>query len=52
MLDLRGALKKLNDAYSKDREQAHKAATSEGAEVSLDDYAFADWKPGMDYSYS
>ena len=49
--DLRDALKKLSDANEADREQAMTAAKSGGAEVSMDDYAFTDWKPGADYVY-
>jgi ABC-type glycerol-3-phosphate transport system substrate-binding protein len=49
--DLRAALKKLSDANEADRERAIKAAQSSGAEVSIDDYAFSDWKPGADYAY-
>jgi hypothetical protein len=26
-------------------------ARNNGAKVSMDDYAFADWKPGTDYAY-
>lgn len=50
--DLKGALKKLSDNFSADREQAMKAAVAQGATVSLDDYAFPDWKPGTDYVYT
>ncbi len=49
--DLKGALKKLSDAFAADREQAINAAKSAGAEVSTDDYVFSDWKPGADYAY-
>ena len=50
--DLRGALKKLSDARQADLEAAVKSAKAAGAKVSLDDYAFSDWKPGQDYTYS
>ncbi|HEX8486896.1 MAG TPA: hypothetical protein VF642_00005, partial [Propionibacteriaceae bacterium] len=50
--DLKVALRKLNSDYEKDREQAIKAANASGAKVSTDDYAFKDWKPGVDYTYS
>lgn len=50
--DLKGALKKLSDARQADLESAVKSAQSEGAKVSLDDYAFKDWKPGQDYQAS
>jgi raffinose/stachyose/melibiose transport system substrate-binding protein len=49
--DLRVALKKLSDDNEADRERAIKAAQSSGADVSTDDYAFGDWKPGADYAY-
>ncbi|HEX8508554.1 MAG TPA: extracellular solute-binding protein [Propionibacteriaceae bacterium] len=50
--DLKVALRKLNSDYEKDREQAIKAANAKGAKVSVDDYAFSDWKPGTDYTHS
>ncbi|WP_299039335.1 ABC transporter substrate-binding protein [uncultured Pseudokineococcus sp.] len=50
--DLRGALVKLSGDYRAVREQALESATAEGAEVSLDDYAFPDWTPGTDYTYA
>ena len=49
--DLKAALKKLNGDFEKDREQALKGASAKGAKVSVEDYAFADWKPGADYTY-
>jgi raffinose/stachyose/melibiose transport system substrate-binding protein len=49
--DLRDALKKLSDANEADRERAMTTAKSSGANVSMDDYAFADWKAGADYVY-
>jgi ABC-type glycerol-3-phosphate transport system substrate-binding protein len=50
--DLKAALKKLNSDFEKDRDQSLKAAKASGATVSVDDYAFPDWKPGADYTYS
>ncbi|NAZ82079.1 extracellular solute-binding protein [Kineococcus sp. R8] len=50
--DLRAALKKLSDDNSANREQALAAAKAGGANVSLDDYAFTDWKAGEDYVYA
>lgn len=47
--NLRNELKKLSDASEADREQAMTKAKSSGAKVSEDDYAFGDWKPGVDY---
>lgn len=47
--DLKGALKKLSDATSADRQQAMTKAKSSGAKVSMEDYVFSDWKPGQDY---
>ena len=49
--DIKGELKKLSDAFSTAREQAVKDAAAGGAKVSLDDWAFADWTPGKDYTY-
>jgi ABC-type glycerol-3-phosphate transport system substrate-binding protein len=48
--DIRGELKKLSDKSSADREQALKKAKADGAEVSLDDYAFPDWQPRTDFT--
>lgn len=48
--DVKGALKKLSSQSSSERERALKAAQGKGAKVSLDDYAFANWKPGTDYT--
>lgn len=47
--DYRGALKKLTDASEKARETAITAASKKGAKVSVDDWKFPDWKPGVDY---
>jgi multiple sugar transport system substrate-binding protein len=47
--DYAGALKTLQDSMTKERERAVKAATGKGAQVSLEDWVFADWKPGEDY---
>jgi multiple sugar transport system substrate-binding protein len=48
--DVRKALKKLTDDSAAERERAVKAAQAKGAQVSLDDYAFPDWRPGADYT--
>lgn len=48
--DVKGALKKLTDDSNADWENSVKAAKGKGAKVELDDYAFANWKPGMDYT--
>ena len=50
--DLRAALRQLSDATTQDRERALQQAVSEGAQVSLDDWAFSDWQPGVDYVYA
>lgn len=50
--DLKKALKGLNDAENKNRDEALKAAKKKGAKVSEDDFAFSDWKPGQDYEYA
>lgn len=47
--DYAGALKTLQDSMTKERERAVKAAAGKGAQVSLEDWVFADWKPGEDY---
>lgn len=47
--DVKKALKKLSDDSNAAREQAIKAAQAKGAKLSLDDYAFPDWQPGVDY---
>lgn len=49
--DLRASLKKLSEAFSKDRDRALASAKTAGATVSLDDWTFKDWKPGTDYTY-
>jgi len=48
--DIRARLRQLSDASTKELERAIQAATSKGAKVSMDDYAFANWKPGADYT--
>ncbi len=49
--DLRAALKQLSASFTADRERAIGVATKAGAKVSLSDYAFPDWKPGVNYTY-
>lgn len=48
--DVPGALKKLSDKTSRQREQALATAKKKGAQVSLDDWAFPNWKPRTDYT--
>lgn len=48
--DVKKSLKQLSDKSSKEREKALKAAKKKDAEVSLDDYAFPNWKPESDYT--
>jgi ABC-type glycerol-3-phosphate transport system substrate-binding protein len=50
--DLRAALRQLSDAYTADRERSLQKAVGEGAEVSLEDWAFPDWQPATDYVYA
>jgi ABC-type glycerol-3-phosphate transport system substrate-binding protein len=50
--DLRAALRQLSEANTADRERALKQATGEGAQVSLDDWAFPDWQQATDYVYA
>lgn len=47
--DVPAALKELSDKSNAERERAVEAARKKGAEVSLDDYAFPNWKPRADY---
>ncbi|MFC5827818.1 extracellular solute-binding protein [Nonomuraea insulae] len=47
--NVRAALTKLSSDNAKQRDLAIAAAKSKGAQVSLDDYAFPNWKPGADY---
>jgi hypothetical protein len=49
--DLRAALRQLSDANTADRERAVQRAVGEGAQVSLDDWAFPDWQQATDYVY-
>lgn len=48
--DYKGALKKLSDDSSKARETAIAAAVKAGAKVTLDDWRFPDWQPGVAYT--
>jgi multiple sugar transport system substrate-binding protein len=48
--DVKKALQKLSDDTTAERERALKAASQKGAKVSVDDYAFTNWKPGADYT--
>jgi hypothetical protein len=50
--DLRAALRQLSDAYTADWERALQQAVGEGAQISLDDWAFPDWQPATDYVYA
>ena len=49
--DLRGELVKLSDAFSRDLDSAIEQASTAGAKVSREDFAFPDWKRGQDYTY-
>ncbi len=49
--DIKGALKTLSDASSADRDRSLQAAQAEGAKVSIDDYAFPDWKAQTNYQF-
>ncbi len=48
--DAAAALTKLRDAQTADRERAIKQVTGKGGTVSADDWKFADWKRGQDYT--
>lgn len=47
--DAKKALTTLRDATSKERDRAIKKIADSGAEVSLGDWAFPDWKRGVDF---
>lgn len=47
--DPKPVLKQFADQMSAERERAIAAAKADGAEVSLDDWVFADWVPDTDY---
>ncbi|MFI7124766.1 ABC transporter substrate-binding protein [Nonomuraea sp. NPDC050153] len=47
--DVRAALTRLSSDSAKQRDLAIAAAKSTGAQVSLDDYAFPNWRPRTDY---
>lgn len=47
--DWRGALTKLSDDTSAERDQAIADAKGKGATVGLEDWQFTDWAPGADY---
>lgn len=48
--DYRAALQELSDKMTAERDKAIEAVTAEGGEVSIDDWVFADWTPGEDYT--
>lgn len=48
--DVRKALKQLSDRSEKDRERSLAVAKKGGAKVSIDDYAFPNWRPRADYT--
>ena len=48
--NLKAALANLNAASERDRERAMASVVAKGARITQADYAFPDWKPGIDYS--
>ncbi len=48
--DYRAALQELSDKMTAERDTAIEAVKAEGSEVSIDDWIFADWTPGQDYT--
>ncbi|MGH3746549.1 MAG: ABC transporter substrate-binding protein [Micromonosporaceae bacterium] len=48
--DIPKAMKELSDKHQKAREAGVAKAKQAGAQVSLDDYAFPNWKPRADYT--
>ncbi|CAM3400174.1 ABC transporter substrate-binding protein [Occultella aeris] len=47
--DIRGELTTFNDAMSAERDRAIAAVADEGAEVSIQDWVFANWDASQDY---
>jgi multiple sugar transport system substrate-binding protein len=50
LTDVRQAMQDLQDRAMAERERAIKAAQDKGAQVSQDDFVFADWDPTQDYT--
>ena len=48
--DIRGTLQEYADKLSAQRESALAEAQAAGFEVSLDDWVFSNWEPGVDYT--
>jgi multiple sugar transport system substrate-binding protein len=48
--DYKAALKDYNDQLTAERDRAIKVVTDGGGEVSVDDWAFANWQPGEDFT--
>ncbi|TDC02053.1 extracellular solute-binding protein [Nonomuraea longispora] len=48
--DYRKALKELSDKMTAERDRAIAAAKAKGAEISVDDWVFSNWKPETDYT--
>lgn len=48
--NIKTELKKLSDSVAKEFERALKAAKAKGAKIDESAYAFANWKPGADYT--
>lgn len=48
--DIQAALQTFNDELTAERDAAIEAVQAEGIEVSLDDWVFADWVPGEDFT--
>lgn len=48
--DIRGAMQGLQDAWTAELDRAIKAAQDAGAQVTRDDFVFANWDPARDYT--
>ncbi len=48
--DYRAALRTFNDQLTAERDKAIEAVTAEGGEVSIDDWIFAGWQAGEDFT--
>ncbi|TDE14281.1 ABC transporter substrate-binding protein [Jiangella asiatica] len=50
--DYKAALEKLSSDTTAERDRAIEEARKQGAQVSVDDWAFPDWASGQNYTYS
>ena len=48
--DVKKTLQDFNDAKSKERERAVQVVQGKGGKIGMEDWVFADWTPGTDYT--